>query len=96
MLLWSSANRDADVFDDPDALQLDRKHPKKHLGFGRGAHFCIGAPLARLEARAVIEHALTRTRRIRLRPEAPPVHAQSLFVRRLERLPTAVELASES
>lgn len=95
MLLWSSANRDADVFEDPDALRLDRRHPKKHLGFGRGGHFCIGAPLARLEARAVVEYALARTRRIRLLPEAPPAHAQSLFVRRLERLPTSVELAPE-
>lgn len=90
MLLWAAANRDPAVFDTPDAMQLDRRHPKHHMGFGRGAHFCIGAPLARLEARIVVEQMLARTQRIELRPDAPPVHARSLFVRRLERLPLAV------
>jgi cytochrome P450 len=90
MLLWSAANRDPAHFEDPDALRLDRRHSKQHLGFGRGAHFCIGAPLARLEARVVLEHLLARTRRIALRADDPPVHARSIFVRRLERLPLAV------
>jgi cytochrome P450 len=90
MLLWASANRDPAHFTEPDALRLDRRHPKQHLGFGRGAHFCIGAPLARLEARVTIEELLSRTRRIALRAGAPPVHARSIFVRRLERLPLDV------
>jgi cytochrome P450 len=90
MLLWASANRDPAHFTEPDALRLDRRHPKQHLGFGRGAHFCIGAPLARLEARVVIEELLRRTRRIALRPGDPPVHARSIFVRRLEHLPLDV------
>jgi cytochrome P450 family 144 len=83
MLIWASANRDPAAFRDPDALRLDRRHPKQHLGFGRGAHFCIGAPLARLEARVVLEELLSRTRSLALRADAPPVHAPSLFVRRL-------------
>jgi cytochrome P450 len=83
MLGWASANRDPAVFPDPDTLRLDRRHPKQHLAFGRGPHFCIGAPLARLEARTVIEELLARTRRLRLRPEQPPVFAPSLLVRRL-------------
>jgi cytochrome P450 len=87
MLCWAAANRDPAHFDEPDALRLDRRHAKQHLGFGRGAHFCIGAPLARLEARVVIEELLARTRRIALRADDPPVHARSIFVRRLERLP---------
>ena len=86
MLLWASANRDPAHFDEPDALRLDRRHSKQHLGFGRGAHFCIGAPLARLEARVVVEELLARTRSIALRAGDPPVHAHSIFVRRLERL----------
>ncbi len=90
MLCWASANRDPAHFDEPDALRLDRRHAKQHLGFGRGAHFCIGAPLARLEARVVIEELLARTRRIALRADDPPVHARSIFVRRLERLPLDV------
>ena len=87
MLLWTSANRDPAHFDEPDALRLDRRHPKQHLGFGRGAHFCIGAPLARLEARVMMEELLTCTRHIALRDGDPPVYARSIFVRRLDRLP---------
>ena len=86
MLLWASANRDPAHFADPDVLRLDRRHSKQHLGFGRGAHFCIGAPLARLEARVMVEELLVGTRRVALRAGDPPVHAHSIFVRRLERL----------
>jgi cytochrome P450 len=86
MLLWASANRDPAHFADPDLLRLDRRHSKQHLGFGRGAHFCIGAPLARLEARVMMEELLAGTRQIALRAGDPPVHAHTIFVRRLERL----------
>jgi cytochrome P450 len=86
MLLWASANRDAAYFDDPDELRLDRKHPKNHLSFGRGAHFCIGAPLARLEARVICEELLAGTRALSLPADAPPVLAESLFVHRHEQL----------
>ncbi|MEE2673268.1 MAG: cytochrome P450 [Myxococcota bacterium] len=89
MLLWASANRDTAHIDAADELQLDRRHPKQHLGFGRGAHFCIGAPLARLEARVVCEELLARTERISLVRGAAPVWAPSIFVRRLEHLPLA-------
>ena len=71
MLSWASANRDPSVFEEPDALRLDRRFPKNHVGFGRGAHFCIGAHLARLEARLVVEAALSRTARIELDPALP-------------------------
>ena len=91
MLLWASANRDPAHVEDPDALRLDRRHPKQHLSFGRGSHFCIGAPLARLEARIVVEQLLSRTRRLSLRPDDPAVYTPSIFVRRLERLPLDVE-----
>ncbi len=87
MLLWSAANRDPELFEDPDSIQLDRKYPKNHLSFGRGSHFCIGAPLARLEARILLGYALAYTRSIELIPGSPPVHAPSLFIRRLEKLP---------
>ena len=90
MLLWAAANRDPSLFEDPDSLKLDRRFPKKHLSFGRGAHFCIGAPLARLEARVIFEEVIARTKRIALRSDSPPVHTRSIFVRRLERLPVEV------
>lgn len=89
MLLWAAANRDPAHVEDPDTLRLDRRHPKDHLGFGRGAHFCIGAPFARLEARILGEELLAATSALALRPEDPPVYANSIFVRRLERLPIA-------
>lgn len=86
MLLWASANRDAAYFDDPDELRLDRKHPKNHLSFGRGAHFCVGGPLARLEARVVCEDLLAGTRALALDAAAPPLLAESLLVHRHEQL----------
>ena len=86
MLLWAAANRDPAVFEEPDALRLDRKHPKHHMSFGRGAHFCVGAPLARLEARVMVEEVLRETRQLSLVPGHPPVYAQSIFTRRLESL----------
>lgn len=93
LLSWASANRDESVFSEPDAMRLDRRFPKNHVGFGRGAHFCIGAHLARLEARTVVEAVLRRTSRVALDESSPVVHARSIFVRRPERLPLRVELA---
>jgi cholest-4-en-3-one 26-monooxygenase len=58
-LFFASANRDEDVFDDPFAFRVDR-HPNPHLSFGIGAHFCMGAHLARLEMETVFRHLLTR------------------------------------
>jgi len=86
MLLWASANRDSESVEDPDELQLDRRYPKRHLSFGRGSHFCIGAPLARLEARIIAEEMLDQCSSLRLRADARPQYARSIFVRRLERL----------
>lgn len=90
MLSWAAANRDESAIEDPDGLRLDRRHPKSHVGFGRGRHFCLGAHLARLEARCVVEGVLQRTKDIRLDDARPVVWARSIFVRRLERLPLAV------
>lgn len=58
-LLWASANRDDEVFPDPDEVRLDRD-PNPHLAFGVGAHRCLGATLARMEMRVVLEEVLSR------------------------------------
>ncbi len=86
LLLWASANRDAARFARPDELDLARPHPREHLGFGRGIHFCVGAALARLEARVILAELLARTREIVLDPAHPLAHVPSLFVRRLAHL----------
>jgi cytochrome P450 len=87
MLLWAAANRDPSIFKDPDQIRLDRKYPKHHLSFGRGGHFCLGEQVARFEARVMLEEVLKATRQFSLDPASPPVHARSIFVRRLEKLP---------
>ena len=86
LLLWASANRDEARFTRPDEIDLERRHPRDHLGFGRGIHFCVGAALARLEARVILEELLARTRGLRLDETRPYAHVPSLFVRRLARL----------
>lgn len=92
MLMWGSANRDPAAFPDPSRLDLDRGHPKAHVGFGSGIHFCLGAPLARMETRVVLERLLARTSGFRLADEdARPKHVPSLFVRRLADLPLTLE-----
>lgn len=85
MLMWAAANRDPASLNQPEQLRLDRKHPKTHMGFGRGLHFCIGAVLARLEARLLIEHLLASSEQLVLE-ENGWQYAPSIFIRRLEQL----------
>jgi cytochrome P450 len=61
-LLYASANRDEDVWPDPETFRLDRndRDLRRHLGFGRGVHLCIGAPLARMEAAVMLSELLDR------------------------------------
>jgi cytochrome P450 len=87
LLLWGAANRDAAEFDRPDEVDLQRQVPRHHVAFGRGIHHCVGAPLARIEARNVLTVLLERTRSITLDPEHAPRWVNSLMVRRHEQLP---------
>jgi cytochrome P450 len=68
LLSHMAANRDPRRFDDPHSFSMDRKKAKEHLAFGRGAHTCIGAPLARREVAVSIERLLARMGNIRLDP----------------------------
>lgn len=62
MLRFASANRDEQVFPDPDRLDPERVNAADHLAFGHGSHFCLGAPLARLELDVAFRSLLTRFR----------------------------------
>jgi cytochrome P450 len=90
-LCWASANRDEHEFLRPDDFDIERPNPHHHMGFGRGIHFCVGAPLARLEARVVVTRLLERTRDFALDPADPPEWVDSVWIRRHERLPLAVD-----
>jgi cytochrome P450 len=87
LLLWGAANRDASVFERPDEIDLQRPVPRRHVAFGRGIHHCVGAPLARIEARVVLTVLLECATSITLDPEHAPQWANSLMVRRHEQLP---------
>lgn len=64
-LLWGSANRDQDEFEHAAKIDLDRDRIRRHLAFGFGSHFCVGAPLARLEATLTLEELLPAMRDLR-------------------------------
>jgi cytochrome P450 len=85
LLLWGAANRDPAEYERPDEVVLDRKSPRHHVAFGRGIHHCVGAPLARLEARVVLGTLLERTRHFELAGE--PTRVNSVMVRRHATLP---------
>jgi cytochrome P450 len=85
MLLFGSANRDPAVFDEPDEFRLDRTN-NKHIAFGSGVHRCVGAPLARLEMRIVLEEVLRRMPGVHLEGEAIAHYA---FARAFDSIPVA-------
>jgi len=90
-LMWSSANRDDAYYEDPSELRLDREHSRGHLGFGRGIHHCVGAPLARREARVAVASLLDASTRLALDPAAPPAYVPSMLVRRHDTLTITLE-----
>jgi cytochrome P450 len=87
VLWWTSANRDERVFPDPDTLILGRS-PNKHLGFGWGAHFCLGSHLAKLEAEILLEELIKRD--ITLEVNGPVERLRSNFFRGIKKLPVKV------
>jgi cytochrome P450 len=83
-LQFASANRDPEVFADPDALDLARD-PNPHIGFGAGIHFCLGAPLARIELAESMGALLRTAPDLRLTTE--PKWKPGFILRGLESLP---------
>lgn len=86
-MYYTSANRDEDVFNDPQRFDI-RRGPNPHLSFGMGAHFCLGAHLARLEARVFFAELLAGFPSIELVGE--PARIRSNLNNSLKRLPVAL------
>ncbi|WP_327584203.1 cytochrome P450 [Nonomuraea sp. NBC_00507] len=90
VMCWlATANRDARQFPDPDAFDPDRD-PNPHLGFGRGIHFCLGAPLARLEGRVALDILLDRFPTLRTDPDDPVDFIPTPTMAGVRRLPLLV------
>ncbi|MEI4620198.1 cytochrome P450 [Bacillus pfraonensis] len=83
----ASANRDENVFINPEVFDITRKN-NRHIAFGLGSHFCLGAPLARLEAKIAISTLLTHMPNIQIKGEREKVKWQGNYLMRsLEELP---------
>ena len=90
LLSYWSANRDEDVFTDPFTFDVGRT-PNKHLAFGFGVHYCLGAMLARMEMKALFGALLPRLRNVEL--DGTTELSRSTFVSGLKRLPIRYEIA---
>jgi cytochrome P450 len=88
----TAANRDERVFAEPNRFDIHRK-PNPHLTFGHGIHFCLGAPLARLEASIALRILLERYREIRVATDAPVEHRNPWVMVSVNKLPLEVRAA---
>jgi cytochrome P450 len=89
-MILAAANRDPAVFSEPDRLDLARQE-NRHMAFGQGIHFCLGAPLARVEAEEVLKAVSRRLPDLRLdfAKGAQPEYRPSVVFRGLNELPVA-------
>ncbi|MDN2715183.1 MULTISPECIES: cytochrome P450 [unclassified Janthinobacterium] len=90
VMCFASGNRDGDVFESPEVFDIRRRH-NPHLSFGHGAHFCLGARLARIELRMLFEEVVAR--QLRFRPAGPAARARSNFINRIVSMPGMLESA---
>ena len=92
LLMYASANRDESVFENPQRFDISR-HPNPHLAFGIGAHFCMGANIARMELRCMFEAILTRLPELSRAETGPLQISAPAFACGLTRLPVRVAAA---
>jgi cytochrome P450 len=85
-VMYASGNRDDAQFPEADRFDLRRANARTHLAFGQGVHFCIGAALARLEARIAFETLLARLKNLRLAAGNDFTHTPSFILRGLKAL----------
>jgi len=94
VIAWiGAANRDAAQFPDPDRFDIDRQ-PNRHIAFGYGIHYCLGAPLARLETQIALRALLERFAEVRLAPGITLEPLPSMIVYGVRGLPIEFRRAS--
>ncbi len=86
LLMMGSANHDEAVFPEGGKFDIKRSNAKKHLGLGLGAHFCMGAPLAKLEMRVILEQLARRLPGMRLKPGQSWEYLPTLVFRGVQKL----------
>jgi len=90
LLSYPSANRDEDVFDQPDVFDVTRHNAREHLGFGFGRHHCLGSQLARIELRAFLGEFVQRLEHLELAGD--PAWSEANFISGVKRLPVRCRL----
>jgi cytochrome P450 len=93
LLMYPSGNRDEDAFDRPFEFDVTRR-PNRHVAFGSGVHFCLGAALARMETQAIFAELLPRLEQAEIAGPVTGVH--STFVSGLKRLPMRYRLSENA
>ena len=83
---FASANRQPDVFDDPDTFDIHRANAARHISFGKGIHYCLGANLAKLEAQLVLDALVERVPSLRLVADQQLTYFPNITFRGPERL----------